>query len=101
MLFFGAILWEALIVYSRFAGMLCLVVFLVSGLRATGFEEPIIENGSAETVVADNAADGVANIHKAAETTGTQPVAKQRWLRSKPFKTIPFGDEGWLDIGGS
>ena len=87
--------------YSRFAGMLCLVVFLVSGLRATGFEGPVIENGSAETVVADDAAEGVANLQTEAVTTGTQQVAKQGWLRSEPFKKIPFGDEGWLDIGGS
>ena len=57
--------------------MLCLVVFLVSGLRATGFEGPVTENGSAETVVADDAAEGVANLQTEAVTTGTQQVAKQ------------------------
>ena len=60
--------------YSRFAGILCLVVFLVGGLRATGFEDPIIENGSAETVVADDATDGVASLQTEAVTVGTQPV---------------------------
>ncbi len=87
--------------YSRVVRVLLLILILVSGLRASDSNDHVLDSESNETLVSKTAAK--ANLESQANDfeSGSKRAFHGDWLKSRPFKKIPFGENGWLDVGGS
>ncbi len=87
--------------YSISARVLLLVLVLVSGLRAGDSNERSHADGFTNTAALQNAPKAYVVSHRNAAAVDSGQMFRGDWLKSEPFKKIPFGEKGWLDIGGS
>jgi len=81
--------------------MLCLVAILVSGLRASEPKTQATDLVFSDTLVANLAQNAPKVSQGESVDVAPEKVSKSGWLKREPLKKIPFGDDGWLSIGGS
>lgn len=77
------------------------MVTLGSGVQATDSANQPTSNVLNQTSLARFAQNGADTSPEDTLQVAPEQVSEERWLKSEPFKKIPFGEDGWLNIGGS